>query len=441
MRGPVIPAIYAMVDCNNFYASCERVFNPALEGKPVVVLSNNDGCVIARSNEAKALGIGMAEPAYKREPFFRAHGVAVFSSNYALYGDMSARVHQVLSDFTPQIEHYSIDECFLLLQGHRRAALLELAETMRRRVKQWTGIPVCVGLAPTKTLAKVANRLAKKRPASGGVLLLNDPAQIKTELMQLDLEDVWGIGRRSGNKLHTLGLRSAWDLTQRPHDWVREKLTVTGLRTVMELQGIPVIELEDAPPPAQSITCSRSFGTRISDPALLEEALCAYVSRAAEKLRRRHLEAGTIQAYLATNRFVEEPQYSNIGTIPLARPSAFTPELQANAKVALRKIYRKGYRYKKVGVLLLDLVKKGGRQLTFEDYVDRDASARRTNLMETLDALNTRFGRGTLRYAGSGAGRRIWHMRREKLSGNYTTSWDGLPLAGAGRVYSGPVLK
>ena len=420
---------YAMVDCNNFYVSCERAFNPALAGVPVVVLSNNDGCVIARSEEAKALGIGMGEPAFKRESFFARQGVRVFSSNYALYGDMSARVHEVLARFSPEIERYSIDECFLLFPGHaERERLLALAAEIRHTVGRWTGIPVCVGLARTKTLAKVANRLAKKRPGSDGVWMFDDPAAIRRELARFEVGDVWGIGRRNSGKLNRLGVRTALDLTGRTRDWVREKLTVCGLRTMLELQGIPAIPMEEAPP-SKSITCSRSFGTRVTERAPLEEALSAYVQRASEKLRARGLLAGAVQVFLGTARHAEDPQYSNSGSLPLSMPTDYTPALLARAREILRNIYRPGYRYQKVGVLLLDLAERERRQLTFAEFEREENGIREKNLMRALDGVNARFGRDILRFAGSGVGPKAWHMRQRRLSQRFTTNWNELPVA------------
>jgi len=427
MLRPASSPWVAMVDCNNFYVSCERAFNPALEGTPVVVLSNNDGCVIARSEEAKALGIAMGEPEFKRRPFFAGHGVRVFSSNYALYGDMSARVHEILCGFSSEVERYSIDECFLLLRHRDRDALLALAAEIRRTILRWTGIPVCVGLAWTRTLAKVANRLAKKRPDSGGVWMLDDPASTRRELAGLDVGDVWGIGWRSAAKLHRLGVHTALDLTQRTRDWVREKLTVCGLRTVMELQGIPAILMEDAPP-AASITCSRSFGTRIEDRASLEEAVSAYVQRAAVKLRSRGLLAGAVQVFLQTARHAPGPQYSGSGCLPLPLPSDYTPALLDKAATILRDVYRPGYRYQKAGVLLLDLTPRGMRQLTFAECDREQLSAREKGLMAALDAVNARYGRDSLRFAGSGVGPKSWHMRQRHLSRRFTTSWDELPV-------------
>lgn len=423
------PIFFAMVDCNNFYVSCERAFNPSLEGVPVVVLSNNDGCVIARSSEAKALGVGMGEPEFKRRSFFARHGVRVFSSNYALYGDMSARVHRVLSRFTPEVEPYSIDECFLLLPCRDPERLVSLAHEIRRTVGQWTGIPVCVGLARTKTLAKVANRLAKQRAESGGVWLFDDPAGIKAELARFDVEDVWGIGRRNAAKLRRAGVHTALDLTRRTRDWVREKLTVCGLRTMLELQDIPAIPFEDAPPPARSITCSRSFGVRMTALPPLEEALSTYVQRAAEKLRSRRLVAGAVQVFVTTARLSPDRQYANCGTLALPVPSAYTPDLLDRGLSILRTLYRPDYRYQKLGVLLLDLVPVDRRQLTFAEFEESGDADRRGALMRTLDAVNTRFGRDALRYAGAGVGPKPWHMRQRHLSQRFTTAWSELPTA------------
>ncbi len=424
------PALfYAMVDCNNFYVSCERVFDPRLEDKPVVVLSNNDGCVIARSNEAKALGIGMGEPAYKREAFFAAHGVAVFSSNYTLYGDMSERVFQTLCRFSSDVERYSIDECFLLLHGKRHDTLVNLAHEIRRTVFQWTGLPVCVGLAHTKTLAKVANRLAKKRPESNGVQLLEGHPQIERELADLDVGDVWGIGRRNAKKLHAQGVHTALDLTRRPQDWVRKRLTVCGLRTMLELREIPAVPWEDAPPVAQSVTCSRSFGTRVTRLTDLEEAVCTYIQRAAEKLRTKGLRAGAVQVHVTTNRFAGDPKYSNSGTLTLPEPTSYTPHLQAAACTVLHRIFREGYKYQKAGVLLLEICQENQRQLTFAEFTQSATTARNENLMRTLDEINARHGQSTLHFAATGKGPKNWHMRQKKLSKRFTTSWNELPIA------------
>jgi len=417
---------YLMVDCNNFYASCERVFNPSLADKPVVVLSNNDGCVIARSNEAKALGVVMGEPAYKREAFFRQSGVHAFSSNYALYGDMSARVMRILADFSAEAEVYSIDECFLLLRGLSSASLLRTAREIRRTVREWTGIPVCVGIARTKTLAKIANRLAKKD--GDGVRLLEDEEDIDRVLSGLETGDIWGIGRRSARRLCACEVHTALDLKRRDDDWVRRHLTVTGLRTVLELRQFPCIALEDAPSPARSLVCSRSFGTRIESLASLEEAVSAYVQRAGEKLRRKGLVAGAVQVFLETNRFQPGPQYAGSRCRALPAPTSNTLDLHGPALEILRDIHKPGYRYQKAGVILLDLSPASGRQLSFLEPHGEE-KAKRDALMRVMDRINTVHGRGTLTLAASGLGKKEWHMRQERRSPSYTTSWAELPVA------------
>jgi len=415
---------YLMVDCNNFYVSCERVFDPGLEGRPVVVLSNNDGCVIARSGEAKALGIAMGEPAYKREDFYARHSVRVFSSNYALYGDMSARVMRTLGGFSAETEIYSIDESFLLLRGAGSASLLATAREIRRTVKQWTGIPVGVGVARTKTLAKIANRLAKR---GDGVRLLEDGEDIDRVLAATETGDVWGIGRRNARYLAACGVRTALDLKNRPDDWVRRHLTVTGLRTALELRQVPCIALEDAPPPARSLVCSRSFGRRIESLESLEEALSAYVQRAAEKLRRKGLVAGAVQVFLETNRFQPDPKHEASRCRSLPAPTADTFALHGTALQILRDIHKPGYKYQKTGVILLDLAPAGQRQLSFleprgEEKRKRDA------LMGVMDRANAMYGRGALTLAAAGLGKKEWHMRQERRSPRYTTSWAELPV-------------
>ncbi len=421
-------AFYAMVDCNNFYVSCERVFDATLAGRPVVVLSNNDGCVIARSNEAKALEIAIGDPVFKRKDFFARQGVRILSSNYALYGDMSARVMQVLSHFSPDVERYSIDEAFLLFPALARDELRAVAEKIRRTVLQWTGIPVCVGVARTKTLAKIANRLAKKTPGSGGIWLLDDPVDIEARLAQIVVDDVWGIGRRYAKFLHDRGIDTALQLARQPHDWVRRQLTIGGLHTVMELGGEPCIPFEENPPPARSLLCSRSFGERVSDLGSLEEALSTHVQRAAEKLRKKGLLAGAVQAFLETSRFRPEEEYfAHSGCQALAAPTAYTPDLHAAALRILRVIYRPGHAYQRIGVLLLDLVPEGARQLTFWDLAQEQPA--RKALMQALDKVNATYGRGTLVLAAAGLGAKSWHMRQERRSNRYTTRWAELPVA------------
>lgn len=428
MHTSVSRDFYAMVDCNNFYVSCERVFNPALEGKPVVVLSNNDGCVIARSNEAKALGIGMGEPAFKRQNFFVQHGVKVHSSNYALYGDMSARVMRVLARFSPAIEIYSIDESFLFFQSITNESLLEIGHDIRRTVLKWTGIPVCVGIARTKTLSKIANRLAKKTPSSNGVWLLDGHKDIEACLDMVEVGDVWGIGRKYAIKLRERGIDTALKLERLPRDWVKKHLTSAGLNTVLELGQIPCIPLEENPAPAKSLVCSRSFGTRVSDLASLEEALSSYVQRAAEKLRAKRLLAGAIQVFIETNRFQSDPQYNASHCLALSAPTSYTPNLHNHALRILRAIYRPNYKFQKVGVMFLDLISEKSRMRTFLDprSAHREEHSR---LMKVIDAVNSVHGRGTLFLAASGIGPKPWHMRQEHRSPRFTTSWSELPVA------------
>jgi len=418
---------FAMVDCNNFYVSCERVFQPVLEGKPVVVLSNNDGCVIARSNEAKALGIAMGEPAFKRKAFFEGNGVRIFSSNYALYGDMSARVMQVLAGFSPEVEIYSIDESFLLFRAMSSARLIQIADDIRQTVLKWTGIPVCVGIARTKTLAKVANKLAKKTPASNGVWLLNEAQDIERQLAKIDVGDVWGIGRRYSRFLKASGINTADKLEQAPRDWVKKNLTIAGLHTVLELGQIPCVAFEEVPPTAKSLVCSRSFGTRIAELDSLEEALSAYVQRAAEKLRAKKLLAGVVQVFVETSRFHPGPQYTGSGSQALAAPTSYTPILHAQALRILRRIYREGFRYQKVGVMFLELVPENNRQLSFLEPSGEERRKQQA-LMNVLDNANDRYGRKILTLASSGVGHKPWHMRQERKSPRYTTCWAELPL-------------
>ncbi|NCC26536.1 MAG: Y-family DNA polymerase, partial [Deltaproteobacteria bacterium] len=308
-RASSSPRFYALIDGNNFYVSCERLFDPSLEHRPVVVLSNNDGCVIARSPEAKALGIAMGEAAFLRKAFFRQNNVISLSSNFTLYGDMSARMMSVLSRFSPEVEVYSIDECFLGFTAQSPRDLVGLASELRRTVRRWTGIPTCVGLGRTRTLAKAANRLAKKNPALNGICLLGTEAEIERALAGIDVGDVWGIGRKSARFLNERGILTALQLARMPDAWVRKNLRVTGLNTAMELRQIPCLDLDLAPSPAKSLVCSRSFGAPVRDRESLCEALSSFVHRAGERLRAKGLLAGTIQTFVGTSRHRPGPQH------------------------------------------------------------------------------------------------------------------------------------
>ena len=412
----------ALVDCNNFYASCERLFQPALIGKPVVVLSNNDGCVIARSNEAKALGIVMGDPWHLKRDEYRKAGVIVRSSNYTLYGDMSARVMRVLSDFTPDLEVYSIDEAFLNLAGFEDQ-LEPHAKQLRATVLQWTGIPVSVGIAPTKTLAKVANRTAKKDPASGGVcLLLTEQAQ-EAALARLDLTDLWGVAGRLAARMEALGITTPLKLRDANPRLIRERFNVVAERMVLELQGVPCIALEHERPDNKTIAATRSFGRTVTLRREMEEALAFHTSRAAEKMRRQGLATCSLMVFLTTNRHdVKAAQYYGQQIVQLSTASADTSRLVRVAMRGLAEIWRPGYDYKKAGVLFPELVKADSIQ---GDLLSRPDSPRSLAMMAAVDQLNRRYGRETVRVATVGF-EKGWKLRSEHLSQAYTTRWGEL---------------
>ena len=418
--------VFALVDCNNFYVSCERVFNPALEGKPVIVLSNNDGCIVSRSNEAKALGIPMAAPAFECKELIEEHGIFVFSSNYALYGDMSRRVMDILTQFSPEIETYSIDEAFLSLDGFTRRDLTNYGKEIRKTVIKWTGLPVSVGIGPTKTLAKIAARIGKKNPQYNGVFNITNHPQLNELLAGIDVSDIWGVGRQYAKMLYKNNIRTALQFKNADNNWVRKHMTVEGLRTVWELRGIPCIQLEHAPSPKKGIVCSRSFGKPVEALSEIREAIAAYMSHAAEKLRRQKSVTSCIQVFLNTNRFrEEEPQYHNSSTYRLPVPSADTAELIHHATRLLEQIYKPGFRYKKAGVMLMEILPESHIQLDMfaREYQD----SRKQELMEILDRINDRWGRDTIHSAATGTDK-PWKMKQEKKSPRFTTRWDELPI-------------
>ena len=412
----------ALVDCNNFYASCERLFQPKLNGKPVVVLSNNDGCVIARSNEAKALGIGMGDPWHLKKAEFLKQGVIVRSSNYTLYGDLSARVMRVLSDFTPDLEVYSIDEAFLGLAGFE-VRLEPHARQLRATVLQWTGIPVSVGIAPTKTLAKVANRTAKKDPASGGVCLLLTQQAQEAALARLELTDLWGVAGRLAARMAALGITTPLQLRDANPRFIRERFNVVTERMVLELQGVPCLALEHGRPDNKTIMASRSFGRTVELRREMEEALTFHTSRAAEKMRRQGLATCSLMVFLTTNRHdVKAAQYHRQQIVQLATASADTSRLVRAAMRGLAEIWRPGFRYKKAGVLFPELVKADRIQGDLLSRPDSPASLAR---MAALDGINRRYGRDTVRVATAGFDKG-WKLRSEQLSAAYTTRWAEL---------------
>lgn len=422
-------ASIALVDCNNFYVSCERIFRPVLEGKPVVVLSNNDGCAVARSNEAKALGIDMGAPAFKIRHLVDEASLVMLSSNYPLYGDMSARVMSVLATFAPATEVYSIDECFLDLEGMPQPDLTDWARQVRATVRQWTGIPVSVGIGPTKTLAKLANRLAKKSLKADGALdLTANPYWVERALKRTDVGDVWGIGRQYAGRCHLAGIRTAYDLTRADDGWIRKMMGNVGLRTVMELRGMAVHTMETEPAARQTCCCSRSFGGTTRDQRQVHDAVLTFASRAAEKVRRDHLVASALLVFIHTDRFRrEEPQYSNAATLSLSPATADTKAIIAAAIRGLDLIWRDGFNIRKAGVLLLDLVDPATIP---SDLFSAATPVRPKALMAALDGINRRFGRGA---AGFGLADKDapWRMNQGNKTPSYTTSWDGIPVVKA----------
>lgn len=425
-------ALYALVDCNNYYCSCERVFNPRLEGRPLVVLSSNDGCAVARSQEAKDLGVKMGTPWFQLQDLVRRHRLVGLSSNYTLYGDMSARVVQVLSQFSPDYEAYSIDESFLRVDQMRLLwpSFTAMGKAIRMRVRQWTGIPVCVGLAPTRTLAKLANHIAKKNPQFGGVFDLTAYPSVDLDILlsSIDVGEVWGVGRRIAEKLHGMGIHTVQDLRRTSPKTIRAHFSVVMERTVTELQGTPCMDLEEVAPAKKQIISSKSFGATVATEEELMEALATYVSRAAEKLRAQHSVCGVLQVFIHTNQFrPDDPQYSNAVTIPLPYPTSDTRKLASAAAMGLRAIFRNGFLYKKCGVMLLDISPAGTIQRSLFDAVEENAM-HSAAIMSVLDGLNTRFGRDTVKVAAAGTAQR-WIARAENKSQCFTTRWTELPKA------------
>lgn len=419
--------VFALADCNSFYASCERVFDPSLAGRPVIVLSNNDGCVIARTAEAKALGIVGFEPAFKYQAIIERHDVAVFSANFTLYGDLSSRVMSVLRSFAPRTEVYSIDEAFLTLTGLPEAPD-PYCRRIRGTVKQWTGLPLSIGIGPTKTLAKLANRIAKQHAEHEGVFDLSGRPDLDALLDSVDVQDVWGVGRRYGRFLRARGVDTARKLRDLPDQYVKKHMTVVGLRTVEELRGNPCIAVEETRRPKQAILTSRSFGRDLQTAAELRQAAAEFASMSAEKLRAQRSAAAFVTVFVETNSFREGPQYSNTATIGLPEPSDYTPRLIAAAREGLARIFRPGYPYKRCGVLLSGLVPAAAAQR--DCFAAEERPAYGGALMRALDGLNARWGRGTLTYAAAGVAR-PWRMRQLRLSPRYTTQWDDLPVAKA----------
>ena len=410
--------MFALIDCNNFYASCERVFNPSLNGKPVLILSNNDGCVIARSNEAKALGIPMGAPAFKFKEVIENGEVHVFSSNFALYGDMSNRVMTILGTFCPKMEIYSIDEAFLDFSGFDLYNLEALGCEIRKQVLQWTGIPVSVGFAHTKALAKVANRIAKKyTDRTGGVYTIDTEEQRIKALKWLKIEDVWGIGRQHARRLKEMNVLNAYQFTQLTDRWVRDMMTVVGLRLKLDLQGEPTLQLEDVRD-KKSIATTRSFEHNYKDLTLIKERVTSFAVSCAEKLRRQHCCCQSVMVFLHTNGFREDqPQYSKNIVIKLPFATNSSIEIVKFAVMGLEQIFLEGYGYKKAGVIVSDFSPEDNQQLTLFD----SRNVKHIELMKAVDNINRSMGQQKVRLAAQEPGR-VWKMKQERLSPRYTTN-------------------
>jgi len=432
--------VYALVDGNNFYVSCERVFRASLNDKPVVVLSNNDGCAIARSNEAKALGVKMGAPWFQIRHLEEEAGLVALSANFALYGDMSDRMMSLIGGLGHRQEVYSIDESFSDLSGIR-GDLVERSRRMRQRILDWTGIPTCIGLGPTKTLAKLANHIAKtaeRKPGSYPSELAQichlgamSPDQLEGLLSATDVGEVWGVGPRIAKQLKEAGMQSVQDLRQLDPAMVRRAWSVVLERTVRELQGTACVGFEDEPPAKQQIACTRSFGHPVLQLSELEGALSTFASRAAEKLRRQGGHTGMVLSFIRTSPFRDDKQYSRSVTVPLRRPSADTAAIVQAALLGLRQIYKPGFKYAKAGVMLLDLTSDAFEQR--ELNLEPDGGPDRAKLMTALDGLNRRYGRGTVVMGSSGTNDlpRNWAMKQERRTPRYTTRIDEVLVARA----------
>ena len=413
--------IFALVDCNNFYASCERVFAPSLKKRPVVILSNNDGCIVARSNEAKSLGIPMGVPVFKQKAVIKKHNVAVFSSNYQLYGDMSKRVMDSLGLFTPDMEVYSIDEAFLRLDYLQPRNLYEYCKTIREKVLQWTGIPVSIGIGPTKVLAKIANHVAKKQ-TDVGVFDIRCQQKQDNILKPLDVDKIWGIARGWSERLNSMGIYKASELRDASPPIIRKHLSVVGERILRELKGQSCIDLE-AIQPKKSIMSSKSFGKPLTKKEPIEEALSNYAACACEKLRKQNSQAQAVHVFVQTNGFREtERQYNNAITHTLTIPTSDTRIIIKAAKFCLSMIYKHGYRYKKTGIMLLDLIPASLKQKQLFVNFDHNPG---DDLMNIVDRVNKEQGPNTLFFGAQGVNRE-WKMRCGLRSPRYTTQWDEL---------------
>lgn len=409
--------MFALIDCNNFYASCERVFRPDLNGIPIVVLSNNDGCVIARSNEAKALGVPMGAPAFENESLFKEHNIQVFSANFALYGDMSHRVMSILEEYSPEMEIYSIDEAFLKLKNFERFDLYEHGRSMRTKVLQWTGIPVSVGIAPTKSLAKVANKIAKKFPEkTGNVYIIDSDEKREKALKWLKVEDVWGIGRQHTKRLNQKGIKTAYDFTKMDPYWVQKHMAIVGVRLQKDLSGIPILDMETVQP-KKNIATTRTFEKNYSKWEEISERVTTFAVSCSEKLRQQHSCCNSLMVFVHTNWHRKDlKQYSRNIVVKLPFPTHSGIELAKYANLGLQKIFKEGYQYKKAGVIVMDFTPEGTQQMGLFENRNED----HIPLMEAIDKINSSYGQQKVRLAAQDQ-QRVWKMKQEKLSPRYTT--------------------
>jgi DNA polymerase V len=417
-----------LVDCNNFYVSCERVFQPRLRGIPVGVLSNNDGCVIARSNELKALGVEMGTPVFELSSLLRQRRIELLSSNYELYGDMSSRVQQVLEEFSAGVEPYSIDEMFVRFDGFAPEQMLAHAQELFTKVRRFTHIPVSVGIAPTRTLAKLANRAAKKLPIFGGVCVLRPGrAECEALLQQVALADVWGVGRRLVERLALMGMHTACDLAQADPKQIRQRFSVTLERTCLELKGVPCIEMNDPEEARKRIMTSRSFGRLTDNPQEIHQAIRQHAQHSAEKLRAQDSLTRAVYVFLKTNPHRPDLlQYSPSAIVELERPTDDNREILYAASRALQASYRPRYRFMKAGVVLIDLIDANRQQLSLLDSAQSEAKRERSaKLMAAMDELNQKMGRGTVTFGRPSPGA-AWHLRCANRTPRWTTRWSEL---------------
>lgn len=415
-------SLWALVDCNNFYASCEELFRPDLKDKPIVVLSNNDGCIVARSKKAKELGIPMGTPEFKIRSFLKLHNVAVFSSNYALYGDISSRVMQTIQELCP-CDQYSIDEAFCLLENSLCRNSTELAELLRSRIQKWVGITCSIGIAPSKTLAKIANHIAKKH---SGIFELHPRQDNFDEILKkFPVEEIWGIGRKQAEKLHRHSIKTAYDFKNASEEWVQKNLTVTGLKTLRELHGVSCIETEFCETP-KSLVCSRSFGSRIQSFEELHEAVSSFTVRGAERLRRKNLAASGMCVHIRTSPHAENC-YRNTANANFPYPLSDTRPMLKLAEALLKDIYKKGYNYMKAGIMFYGIMPAHCVQNNMFSILHEEDGQKSEKLMLALDSINRRYGKRSIKFGAEGISGSAWHMKQEHKSPYNPRDFFNLP--------------